>query len=491
MFTLREEKSNTATDLQSSLPIRNLGIAGRLNYAYDSKYFIEGNFGYNGSERFSKENRFGFFPSLGLGWFVSKENFFDPLKSVVNKLRIRTSYGLVGNDAIGSRSDRFFYLSNINLNNQGRGASFGEEFTYRKNGVSTNRYANSAITWETAEKFNLGLDIGLFNNMFDITAEYFFDKRHDIFLRRQEIPASLGLTTDLFANSGEAESKGFEISINGRHYFNEDFFIQTVTNFTYATSKFIAFDEPNFKEIPWKSRIGQPIRQGFGYVAERLFFDESDVLNSPQQFNLAQNTYSGYGPGDIKYKDINNDGVISEVDIVPLGHPTAPEINYGFGFTLGYKGWDLNCFFNGIANTSFFINSGTTQPFFESTDNGVRSINNLLQVYAGDHWSEDNRNPYALYPRLSHVRAGNNNRRSSWFLRDGSYLRLKQLELGYTLSKDIIKNSFPFLVSARFYSSATNLFTISKFNLWDVSLAGNPYSYPVQKTFNFGFRAQF
>ncbi|WP_082379326.1 SusC/RagA family TonB-linked outer membrane protein [Pseudalgibacter alginicilyticus] len=490
VYTMREEKSNTATTLQNSLPNRNLGLAGRINYAYDDKYFIEGNFGYNGSERFSEDHRFGFFPSIGGGWYVSKEGFWDPIEDIVNKFRIRTSYGLVGNDAIGSASDRFFYLSEVNLNSSSRSATFGEEYGYSRNGVVINRYANSAITWENAEKFNLAVDIGLFNNKIDFTAEYFFDKRHDIFLARQEIPASLGLSTDLYANTGEAESRGFEFSLKGNHYVNNDFWIQTMANFTYATSEYLEYDEPDYSATPWRSVIGQPIRQNYGYVAERLFYDEYDVLNSPEQIGV-QNDYSGYGPGDIKYKDINGDGVITNEDRVPIGYPSSPEINYGFGFSMGYKSWDFSCFFNGVARTSFFIDSGGTQPFYQySVDEGL-AINQLLDVYAQDHWSEDNRDAYALYPRLTHARSDNNRVNSTWWLRDGSYLRLRQVEIGFNLSKDIIKNNLPMLQSGRFYCSATNLLTFSKFDLWDVSLGGDPYNYPVQKVFNLGLRLEF
>jgi TonB-linked SusC/RagA family outer membrane protein len=489
--TIREELSNSATDLQSSLAKRNLGLAGRLTYAYDSKYFLEFNFGYNGSERFSSEERFGFFPTIGGAWTTSKEKFWKPLENVINKLRFRWSYGLVGNDAIGSASDRFFYLSNIQLNDSNRSARFGEEFGYSRSGVSTLRYANDAITWETARKLNLAADISLFNNQIDITAEYFTDVREDIFLRRTEVPSALGLTTDLFANSGRAKSEGFEFSIRGKHQFNKDFWIQTVTNFTYATSEYLAYDEPDYSATPWRTRIGKPIRQTFGYVAERLFFDEFDVSNSPRQFGIEQNTYAGYGPGDLKYKDINQDGVINESDQVPIGHPTTPEINYGFGFTIGYKNWDFNCFFNGVGKKSFFIDSAKTASFYQFSSGGQTSVNQLLDIYANDHWSEENRDPYALYPRLTHEFVQNNRVASTWWMRDGSYLRLQQVELGYTLPKDFIKRTLPAINDGRFYISGRNLLTISKFDLWDVSLSGNPYSYPVQKVVNFGFRVNF
>ncbi|WP_298239015.1 TonB-dependent receptor [uncultured Algibacter sp.] len=511
--TARESKNNTGDDLQATLPRRNLGLAGRLNYSYDTRYFVELNFGYNGSERFSKEERFGFFPSFGAGWTISNEPFWESMSNVVNKFRLRGSYGLVGNDNIGQASERFLYLSNINLNAGSRSATFGEGINTPQrtlNGVTYSRYANPSVTWETAKKFNAALDLALFNSKIDLTVEYFSEVREDIYLTRTEIPDSFGLVTNISANSGEAKNHGFEFSIKGNHQFNDDFWMQAVTNFTYATSERTKFDEPDFSATPWRSKVGLPINQTFGYVAERLFFDEADVRNSPQQFGYAQNVYGlegAYGPGDIKYKDINRDGVVDEGDQVPIGYPTSPEINYGFGLSVGYKNWDFNCFFNGIARKSFFIQRTkeykfgnnltqkaqfSTAPFIQWTADRIpTSENQLLEVYANDHWSLENRDPYALHPRFSHIRNRNNEKVSSWWLRDGSYLRLQQIEVGYTIPRDFVKKAMPVLAEGRIYISGRNLITFSKFDSWDVSLSGNPYKYPVQKVINIGVRLKF
>lgn len=489
--TSTENTNDSGSNLQASLPSRNIGYAGRFTYGYDSKYFAEFNFGYNGSERFSKENRFGFFPSVGAGWTVSKENFWEPYRDVVNKFRITATYGLVGNDNIGNSSDRFFYLSEINLNDNSRNASFGEETYVTLNGVDVQRYANADITWETAEKFDLGLQIGLFNNMFDMEFHYFSDRRHDIFLPRNEIPASLGLTAQIFANSGEARSHGFEGRFNYKNQINKDLYIQANANFTYATSEFLKFDEPDYSATPWRSRVGNPIRQSYGYVAERLFIDAEDAANSPQQFGRTPNIQ--YGEGDIKYKDINGDGKINEADEVPIGNPTSPEINYGFGFSIGYKNWDLNMFFNGIGLTSFFINAAETSPFNQyTTGSGANqrlATNNLLKVYADNHWSRENRDLYALWPKLTSEPVQNNRVRSTWFLRDGALLRLRSLEIGYTIPKAFTRK---FNVSrARLYASGNNLYTWSKFDLWDPELGGNAFNYPNQRVINLGARINF
>lgn len=475
--------------LQSSLAARNIGYAGRFTYAYDNRYFAEFNFGYNGSERFSKSNRFGFFPSIGAGWTLSNEKFWESLSDVVNKFRVTATYGLVGNDNIGSSNDRFFYLSEVDLNDNGRGTGFGEEFTFEGflNGVDILRYANNDITWETAEKFDLGLQVALYNNKFDLEMHYFSDLRRDIFLRRSEVPASLGLTAQIFANSGKAKSSGVEGRFTYRDQISKDFWIQSTGNFTYATSKYLEFDEPDYSETPWRSRIGNSVRQEYGYVAERLFIDENDVANAPEQFGRTPNLQ--YGPGDIKYKDINGDDKINAADQVPIGNPTSPELNYGFGVSVGYKNWDFNVFLNGIGQTSFWINSSQTNPFAESENGGTRSVNNILKVYADNHWSTENRDSYALWPRLTTQPVQNNLVRSTWFLRNGAFLRLRSLEIGYTLPKDVTKKLN--MAKARLYFSGNNLYTWSKFNLWDIEQGGNAFNYPKQRILNLGVRLNF
>ncbi|MBJ6369607.1 TonB-dependent receptor [Snuella sedimenti] len=483
--TIRESADNTATDLQSSLPKRNLSLAGRFSYALKSKYFLEFVFGYNGSERFAKKERFGYFPSLGFGWDISKENFWKNIKPIVNKFKITSTYGLVGNDNIGSASDRFFYLSLVNLSANGRSATFGENYGYNLNGVDITRYENSDITWETAKKFNLGLQLGLFKNKIEINADYFSEKRENIFTQRAAVPSSLGLTADIFANSGAAKSQGVEFSLKLRENWGKNWWIQGTGNFTYAKGVYTQFDEPDYSSTPWLSVIGNRINQAYGYVVERLFVDESDVANSPAQFGEPNIAYTA---GDIKYKDINNDGKINTQDVVPIGNSLSPEINYGFGFSLGYKNLDFNCFFNGLANRTIFIDSDETAPFRNTSIDDQTGVRNLLKTYADDHWSEENRNIYALWPRLSDQTIQNNNQRSTWFMRDGSLLRLKSVEIGYTLDKLFGDKMFE---NVRFYLSGTNLFTLSKFDLWDVELGGNAFTYPIQKVYNFGLRANF
>ena len=476
--------SATSGDLQASLPFRNQGLSGRFTYGYDDRYFTELNFGYNGSERFAKSERWGFFPSGAIGWVASNEKFLENVDFLDN-LKFKASYGLVGNDQIGNDSDRFFYISNVLLNQANKGFLTGSDLTNENfiPGVGITRYGNDQITWETGHKLNVGLELGLFNAL-TLELDLFSETRTNI-LSDRIIPASLGLQAPVRANIGEAKSNGVDASLVYNKSFTQDLWLEGRVNFTYAKNKITKTEEPDYSATPWRSRVGQPISQPFGYVAERLFIDQEEVNNSPAQFG----EYSG---GDIKYKDIDGNGVINTLDQVPIGSPTDPEIVYGFGFSVGYKGIDISCFFQGSANSSFFIDTQRANPFVSYRDpdasGGIAgAVNNqLLKVWADSHWSENNRDIYAKWPRLS----GNDNfiennlQPSTWFLQDGSFLRLKSIEMGYNLPKDITTKLG--LQKFRIYTSATNLLYFSKFKLWDPELAGNGFRYPLQRVMNLG-----
>ncbi|MDO5569980.1 MAG: TonB-dependent receptor [Bacteroidales bacterium] len=485
VYTMRNYLAGNAGSLLLSLPHRNMGLSGRFTYSYDSRYFFEGNFGYNGSERFAKNQRFGFFPSAGFGWVVSNEKFFSEsaLNKVMNKLKFKATYGLVGNDAIGSDSDRFFYLSDVNINNSGRQYVWGEDFGYIVNGVSINRYANELIGWEKSKKMNLGIEISLFNSI-DIQADYYTEHRSNILMSRADIPASMGLQVIPQANIGKATGNGVDLSMDINHSFNKDFWMSGRFNFTYAKAKYKYYEEVDNTLTPWLSKINTPISQTWGYIAERLFVDDQEVLNSPAQ------TFGDYKGGDIKYKDINGDDVINELDRVPIGYPTTPEIIYGFGLSAGYKGFDFSFFFQGLGNESFWIDATKTSPFIDTDGDGsVASKNALLKVYADNHWSEDNRDVQALWPRLSNEIMYNNTQTSTWFMRDGSFVRLKSVELGYKIPASITRKAS--ISNLRLYCSGVNLLTFSKFKLWDPEMAGNGMAYPIQKVINVGLQLSF
>jgi TonB-linked SusC/RagA family outer membrane protein len=484
VFTMRDYLAANAGDLQKSLPTRNVNLAGRATYAFNSRYFFEFNFGYNGSERFAAKERFGFFPSGGIGWMVSNEPFFsNSLKKVISKLKFKGTYGISGNDAIGSEDDRFFYLSRVNMNDDNKGMSFGAYGSdYSLTGISISRYPNEDITWEVSRKMNLGIELNLLKQL-EIQFDYFTEDRWNILMDRSYIPATMGLQTSIKANVGEATSHGVDMSLDYSYSITRDFWVQAIANFTYATSKFVVYEEPDYSYAPWKSRVGTSLNQSFGYVAERLFVDEEEIRNSPVQFG-------DYMAGDIKYKDINDDGKITELDQVPIGYPTSPEIVYGFGLSIGYKNLDFSCFFQGLARESFWIDlADNASAGIIGTSPFIGRERALLKVYAEDHWSEDNRNLEALFPRLSETHITNNEQRSTWFMQNGAFLRLKSLELGYTLPKSVTRRIY--IDGLRLYLSGTNLLTFSKFKLWDPEMAGNGLGYPVQRVFNIGVQLSF
>ncbi|WP_372755760.1 SusC/RagA family TonB-linked outer membrane protein [Mariniflexile sp.] len=474
---LSSYQTGNSGSVQSSLPSRNHGISGRFTYGYDSRYLAEFNFGYNGSERFSTGNRYGFFPSFGLAYRISNETFFEPFKEIVSDLKLRATYGTVGNDEIGAASDRFFYLSEVNLNNNTYGATFGEEFSYNRPGVSTSRYPNSLITWEKSRQFNLGLDVELFGDL-NIIADVFTQHRFNILQQRSDVGSTLGLQVTPSTNFAEVKSKGFELSLDYNKQLSQEWWTSFRANMTYSTSEILQYAEIDYpQELSYLNRTGNSVAQTYGLIAERLFIDDEEVANSPTQFGDVRG-------GDIKYRDINNDGVINNSDRVPIGLPTTPELIYGFGGTLGYKDFDFSFFFQGSGRSSFFINPASIQPFYI---NG-RSESGLLKAIADDHWSEDNRNIYALWPRLSTDQEENNNQASTWWMRDGSFLRLKNIEFGFNAPQKFTDKIG--LNNLRIYASAINVAVWSSFDLWDPEQGANGLGYPIQSVYNLGITAR-
>ncbi len=470
----RELLTDASSDVYSSLPFRNMGISGRATYAYDDRYFAELNFGYNGSEKFDKNHRYGFFPSAGLGWVVTNEKFFsETLKKTISNLKFKATYGLVGNDVISS--NRFYYLSSVNLNDGGKGHVWGEDFGNSYNGYNINSYANPDVTWEIAEKTNYGLELGLFGNT-NIQVDYFTENRSNIYMWREYIPRTMGLTAPIASNIGKAESHGIDGSIDYKVSVNKDIWITSRVNFTYATNKVIENGEPQYP-YPYMSNIGQPMNQPRGLVAERLFVDALDVLNSPVQYNQI----GSYMAGDIKYVDVNEDGKIDDSDMIPIGFPTVPEIVYGFGASTGYKNVDFSFFFQGSGRSSFFIDPTAISPFVNER--------NALRIIADNHWSDENPDPKAFWPRMSVNAVSNNEKTSTWWLRDGSFLRLKSVEVGYSFPAKFLKKIN--VEKARFYASGTNLLVFSKFKLWDPEMGGRGLGYPPQKIINIGLNFNF
>jgi TonB-linked SusC/RagA family outer membrane protein len=461
MFLYNQEQYdiNGPTTLFSSLPQRKQGVAGRVSYSYDGRYYIEGNFGYNGSENFAKGHRFGFFPSIAVGYNISNEKFWQPIKPVISNLKIRGSWGLVGNDA--TNAGRFAYMEDLVLGGSDSYTTGIRQDTYYS-GPSWNRYFNPDLTWEVGEKINLGLDLQLFND---------FNLTFDIFMTRENsIPEIVGTgETKITSNNGEMENKGLDLAIDYNKQITKDFFLSFKSTLTFARNKVLKMDESPYFEYPGLSDVGHPLGTYWGYVADGLFPDQETIDNSPRQ-DL------GYTPqpGDIKYVNQPNakgeyDNVINSNDRVAIGHPYDPELVYGFGPSMKWKNWDFSFFFQGVARTSFMMYG--MHPF------GTTSIKNMLQFVADDHWSVDNPNPNAAYPRLTKDSNGNNDQYSTYWLRNAAFLKLKNAEIGYTYK------------GMRFYLSGVNLLTFSPFKHWDPEMGGgNGLYYPTQRVFNIGFQ---
>jgi TonB-linked SusC/RagA family outer membrane protein len=482
--------------LPASLPQRNLGLSGRFTYGYDNRYFVEANFGYNGSEKFAKNHRWGFFPSIGGAWMVSNEEFMEGLKPTISKLKFRYTYGSVGNDAIGNQ--RFFYLSNIVIDGWTRpGAAGSYSAGYNASGfgsglmgVNILAYANPKIGWEVSYKSNIGIELGLFNEKLEIQADIWNEHRTNILQRRSDIAVDMGLWSTPQVNVGEAKGEGVDISVDYNHTLSKDWWITGRANFTYAHSEYLYYEEPDFvsQGLPWRSKKGRTTTQAEGYVAERLFIDQNDIDNAPRQ---EIGTIIEYAAGDIKYRDLDGDGLVNERDIVPLGYPSTPEINYGFGISVGYKGWDASVFFQGSGRSSFFIDPGAMAPFVQSSDpyTGKTMENGLAQFIVDDYWTEQTQNPYAKWPRLANRGISNNTVTSDWWMYTNKYLRFKSFEIGYALPEKLIKKAY--MSSARIYFSGTNIFLLSDFKIWDIELGGNGLNYPLQRVFNIGINFSF
>ena len=470
----------------ATLPSRNLGLSGRFTYGFDSRYYIEANFGYNGSEKFAIRHRFGFFPSIGGAWVVSNEPFYTGgIKRVLPMLKFKASYGLVGNDEISSPDDRFFYLSSVNTNNSGYGYQFGYDFNNNYNGYSITRYSNEEIGWEVSKKANYGVEANILD-VLNFQFEYFTEDRTGIYQTRESTPFTMGTTAPIKGNIGRAKSKGIDTSLDANWSLGSDFWLSGRANFTYATSEYIDGGDIKYLE-PWRNKMGYSLSQQWGYVAERLFIDKQDILNSPSQFGLFVSdsprvtAEDKVMPGDIKYVDINKDGIIDEKDQVAIGFPSVPEIIYGFGLSLGYKIFDLSFFFQGSARSSFFIDPTSIEPF-----TGYR---NAMTIVADNYWSESNPNPNAFWPRLSTTHIENNLVRSTWWLRNGAFLRLKQVEFGVSLPRKTLNRIG--LTQGRVFLSGNNLLCFSDFKLWDPEMGGYGIGYPIQRVYNIGINVSF
>ena len=450
--------NNKPDNLLSSLPRRKQGIAARLSYAYDDRYLAEVNFGYNGSENFAKNNRFGFFPSIALGYNISQEKFWEPISNVISHFKLRGSYGLVGNDGI---NERYAYLEDIVLSSDKWKYTTGVNQNVNLQGPVWNRYYNPNLTWEVFHQVNLNFDV-------------FKEIRSKIYMQKvNTLPDFIGTgETKIYENSGKMKNVGFDIALDYNKQITKDFFLSFKGTLTYAHNTILERDEPPFQLYPNLSSVGYSRGQHLVYVADGLFRDQADVDSHAEQT-------LGYipQPGDIKYVDQpdangNCDGIINTNDRVYMGYPEDPEIVYGFGPSMKYKNWDFSFFFQGAARTSILMSG--FHPFGKNATRGV------MKFIADDYWSESNPNPNAAYPRLTRDTNANNTVNSSYWLRNGAFLKLKNAEIGYTFKM------------FRAYLNGSNLLTFSPFKHWDPEMGGGSgMKYPTQRVFNIGIQFTF
>ena len=469
---MQKERNMNISDEQeyAALPYRQQGLAGRVTYGFDNRYLFEANFGYNGSENFAAGKRFGFFPSVAVGWVISNEPFWKGIKEQVNLFKLRASYGLVGNDVISKDyADRFPYLTTVDMG-QGYDVYIGNNFE-RKYGPILSVYGNPNATWEESRKLDIGVEIGLFDSL-NIIFDWFKEKRSGIFMQRTSLPSTFGMSgITPWANIGKVDNSGVDISVDYNKAFSKDLILSLRGTFTYAHNEIVEMDEPKYKWA-YQYKAGHPINSIQCLIAEGLFRDEEEIASSPSQ-DIYATTYP-IRPGDVKYRDLNDDKIIDDNDMCWTGNPTVPEIIYGFGFSLKYKGFDCSAFFQGQGKVSILMYN--YHPFATAATPG----SGLMQWIADEHWSEDDPNPKALYPRLSPLWNNNNTKASTLYVRNGKMLRLKTAEIGYTYKK------------MRVYVSGTNLLTFAPFKYWDPEKgSGNGLGYPLQRTYNLGFQFNF
>lgn len=468
---------------------RKQGIAGRLSATYDNRYVAEFNFGYNGSENFAKGKRFGFFPSFAIGWLLSEEHFMEKLKPIFHKIKFRASIGQAGDDNIGGR--RFAYLGTLITDAQGYIWGTNGQRNYNRDGakgITEGEIGVDNLTWETVTKSNLGVELGLWN-MLDLNVDFFREKRENIFMERNIIPTQTGFVKAPWANFGKVSNHGFEVTLNFHKQWNKDFFTSAYGNFTYAKNRVIEKDEPEALKGTHRSATGRSMNELWGLTAERLFtyddFNEDGSLKEgiPSQEGVGATTLY---PGDIKYVDVNGDGVITEADEGYIGGTEDPRIVYGFGGVISYKNVDFNFFFQGTGDMYRVIGGA---PYF-LPGGGTTTEGNAYSYKLEDRWTEDNQDPYAFWPRLTYGPNVNNYRRSTWWKKDMSFLRCKTIEVGYTFPKSWLQNFY--VKSCRVFVSGNNLFCLSAFKMWDPELGTNDgLKYPMNRSLMFGIDINF
>lgn len=482
VFNVLESSGYPIGSILLGLPHRNVGFSMLGTYGFKNRYFVEGSFGYNASERFHEDNRWGFFPAVGGAWVVSNEKWMRSVNKVIPYMKLRASWGKVGNDGI-INTPRFVYLPEIAEESRIHPKSGTSDNLYR---YIVNTYGNPNIQWEIAEQANLGLDLTMLKGLLEFNVDAYQEIRHNIISYRTTIPATVGIEKWPLDNIGKTRSRGIDFSGKIQHSFGKDLWFILNGTFTYNKTVYKELEES--ADTPaWQRKVGKEISQKIGFIAEGLFKDYTEIANAPRQDG---NTM----PGDIRYKDINGDGVIDINDATYIGYPTTPRVIYGLNGTLFVKGFEFNFTFQGSGKRGFFINADGISPF-----TGNRA---MLKAIYDDHWSDDNMTTRPFWPRLSTQNITEHNpqekrrpdesaieRYSTYFMRECWFVRCSSLELAYNVPNTLMRKLK--LHNGKIYVRTNNPFIINDFKLWDVELGGNGFNYPIQRTYAIGINLSF
>lgn len=479
VFNAQETTYSQTASVLDGIPNRNMGVSMRGTYGWRDKYFAEASFGYNGSERFAKDHQFGFFPALGAAWIASKERFLaDHTAHWLSFLKFRFSWGKVGNDGV-IKTPRFTHLPLLDNDSALDPAPSGNNIS--RPYVAS--YPNEKLTWEIAEQSNIGIETKFFGGIVELNADIYQEIRHNILDYRYTMPSTTGLEKPQIGNVGKARSRGIDLSGKIQHAFTPDLWMILNGTFTYSKATYREIEEATSKP-EWQWREGHELSQQIGYIAEGLFRDQAEINNSPTQGGDIM-------PGDIRYRDINEDGVIDVNDATYIGFPTTPRVIYGFSGFFNFKNIEFSFAFQGSGKRAFFMNPQNISPF---VDNRA-----MLKAIYDDHWSADNMKEHPFWPRLStqsitahnpqEAWTGSEERRSTYFMRECSFLRCTSIELAYNLPREFLQRLR--MQTVKFYARVNNPFLITNFKVWDVELGDNGFNYPIQRTWSIGLNLSF
>lgn len=461
--------------VNDELARRYQGLVGRATYAYDDRYLAEVNFGYNGSENFMKGRRFGFFPAFSVGWRVSNESFMEKYSNWLNNLKIRASYGQVGNDiySVNGVVQRFLYEEA--WNQIANDYTFG---TSGQTGIYEAQYPNYRVTWERAHKYNLGIEFGLFNGLLNGNVDVFYEKRNDILTTYQTRPEWVGVNMAA-GNLGKTTNKGYEIELKHHNTIGKDFDYTVGFTFSHAKNEITSKDEPALM-TEYRKEEGHPIGQYYGLVCDG-FVTQADIDGG----QLPTSTFGDVKVGDLKYRDMNNDGFIDERDETFIGYSDVPENMFALTLGANYKGWGFSIMFQGVNKVSRYYDAEAMYAFV----NGGKVKEHHLQRWDPAQ-SEEYNLANAQYPLLHYDSYGDHNQRqNSFFLKNGAFVRLKNIELSYTLPKEWIK--VVGMSNCRLYVNANNLVTWDHLDGLTDPESNGSNRYPIMKTVNFGVNINF